>query len=193
MSTPVIGVTGSIGSGKTTLSKFLADEGGYHLNADTIARDMMLPGQSGYDLVLDQFGNYITDSKGYIEPAILADLVFTKPDELRKLEAILHPLVFDFIEQTIHLSQEGFYIVDAPLLFEAGIDKLCDWTVCVVSSPDLISQRVEMTETELERRRRLQWPEDKKVRQANEVIDNSGSLEHLQEKAAKLAGKLLSV
>ncbi len=190
MSTPVIGVTGSIGSGKTTFSKFLAEQGGRHLDADKMAHELMLPGHDAYEAVLDEFGTYITDEEGYINPSLLADEVFSDSKKLKRLEDIIHPLVFEKIKQIVSRPRESFYVVDAPLLFEAGVDRLCHWIVCVTASEEVVNRRVRIPEAELDRRRRRQLSAEEKCERADEIVDNSGSLDHLQLKAEEVAHKL---
>ncbi len=189
MSTPVIGITGTIGTGKSTLAGFLAEEGGEHLDADVIAKDLMKPGHEGYQPVIEEFGTYITDESGYIRPDVLAEEVFSDQDKLRRLEAIIHPIVVDKISRRVSKPQKSFYIIDAPLLFEAGLEDLCNWVVVVTAPENKVRKRLfeeGFSERQIELRRRSQMSEEEKKKRADQVIDNSGSIERLGQKARKL-------
>lgn len=194
MGTPVIGVTGSMGAGKTTFARSLAEAGdAEHLNADEIAKKLMNPGHAGYDPVIEEFGTYITDEEGYILPDKLAEEVFADPDQLKRLESILHPLVKDHIDEVIQQARRSFYVVDAPLLFEAGVDELCDWTVAVVARLDEVVDRLGdrgFTREQIQRRRQRQFSPEEKCDRADEVIENNGTIEELREKAARLLERI---
>lgn len=194
MGTPVVGVTGTIGTGKSTLCEFLAEHGGEHLDADQIAKRLMIPGHAGYEPVIDAFGTGITDEQGYIQADRLAREVFSDPEKLKRLEHILHPLVKERIEKRISASRKSFYIIDAPLLFEASVDELCDWVVVVAADPNVVKQRIQdrgLTQRQLEQRRSRQMSQDEKIRQADEIIYNNGTLDELRQKAEDLARRIL--
>jgi len=195
MGTPAVGVTGSIGTGKSTFCDFLAKEGGKHLNADNIAKDLMKPGHAGYDPVIDEFGTKITDEKGYVQPNRLAEEVFTDAEKLETLEGILHPLVARRIQRTIGEARHSFYVIDAPLLFEAGMDDICDWVVVVTAPDDVVNKRLKargMTSEEIKQRRSRQMPEPEKMERADDVIHNDGALDELEQKADDLRSRILS-
>ena len=193
MVTQVIGVTGSIGSGKSTFSRFLAAGGGAHLDADKIARDLIVYGQEGYAPVVDEFGTDILDEKGYIQPGKLADEVFSDKQKLRRLEEILHPLVEKEVKKAISKPKREFYVIDAPLLFEAEFDKLCDWVVVVTAPCEVVEKRLKKDSLPLEdvkRRRRMQMAVEEKIKRADQVVDNSGTEAKLKEKAVQLLKRI---
>lgn len=195
MGTPVVGVTGTIGTGKSTFCEFLSQQGGEHLDADRIAKKLMNPGHAGYQPVVDAFGTAITDEKGYIQPEKLAREVFGDPDKLKRLESILHPLVKERIEERITESRKSFYIIDAPLMFEADVDELCDLVVVVAADPEVVEKRIQkrgMTSRQIEQRRSRQMSQQEKIERADQVIYNNGSLDELRQKANDLAQKILS-
>ena len=142
MSTPVIGITGSIGTGKSTFANYLAELGGEHLDADLIAKDLMRPGHEGYEPVVEEFGTYITDESGYIRPEVLAEEVFSDREKLDRLESIIHPIVKDKIRCRVSKPQKSFYIIDAPLLFEVEMEDLCDWIVVVTAPEEKVKKRL---------------------------------------------------
>jgi dephospho-CoA kinase len=195
MTPPVIGVTGSIGSGKTMFSSVLAGEKGKHLNADEIARDLIKVGNAAYEAVIEQFGSEIVDDQGHINKNKLAEKVFSDSDKLKRLEAIVHPLVKEKIEESISRANHDFYVVDAPLLFEAGFDELCQRVVVITAPSEQVKQRLAkrgIGAGEIKRRRRHQMSEQEKIARGDLIIDNSGSIEELKDKASRLREEIIN-
>lgn len=189
MPTPVVGVTGSIGTGKSTFAEFLSGEDGQHLDADDIAKDLMRPGHEGYEPVVEEFGKVIIDEDGYLRPDKLAEEVFSNPEKLSKLESILHPLVIDELAEEIEKGESSFYVVEAPLLFESGADDLCDWVVTVTAPEAVVNKRLKerpFSDEDIKRRRDRQLPQSEKAQRADETVENNGSLEDLKQKAHEL-------
>ncbi|MFB6347620.1 MAG: dephospho-CoA kinase [bacterium] len=194
MSTPVIGVTGTIGTGKSTFAETLTSQQGTHLDADDIAKDLMRPGHEGYDPVVEEFGKSILDEDGFLRPDKLAEEVFSDTDKLSKLESILHPLVIDKLAEKIEQSDSSFYVIEAPLLFESGADELCDWVVTVTAPEEIVNRRLKdrpLSDEDIKRRRERQLDQSEKARRADQVIDNRGSLNDLKEQARQLEQKIL--
>lgn len=193
MSTTVIGITGSIGTGKSTFTKYLTRGEGEHLDADQIAKNLMRPGHDAHDAVVEEFGKKIIDEDGFIRPGKLADVVFTDQNKLERLESILHPLVLDKISEKINEKDSSFYAIEAPLLFESGADELCDWIIVVTAPEDKVSERLTdrpLDREEIERRRSRQLPQEEKIQKADEVIKNNGTEEELKEKARQLLKRI---
>lgn len=193
MSTPVIGVTGTIGTGKSTFAKLLAGEEGHYLDADDIAKDLMRPGHEGYEPVLEEFGKSIIDEDGYLRPDKLAEEVFSNPEKLSKLESILHPLVLEKLTEEIQKTDSSFYVIEAPLLFESGGDELCDWVVTVTAPDEVVTERLKdrpLSDEDIQRRRERQLSQSEKVERADEVIDNTGSLQDLKNEVRALRERI---
>lgn len=193
MTTPVVGVTGSIGTGKSTFAEYLTGEDGRHLDADDIAKTLMRPGHEGYEPVVEEFGKKIIDEDGYLRPDKLAEEVFSDEEKLSKLESILHPLVIDKLAEEIESGDSSFYVVEAPLLFESGADELCDWVVTVTAPESVVNSRLKdrpLSDEDIKRRRARQLPQSEKAERADEVIENEGSLEDLKTKAHKLRKRI---
>lgn len=189
MSTPVIGVTGTIGTGKSSFAKLLAEDGGKHLDADDIAKNLMRPGHAGYEPVLEEFGKSIIDEDGFLVPEKLAEEVFSDPERLETLESILHPLVKEELANKIDQGDSSFYVIEAPLLFESGADELCDWVITVSAPEDVVTNRLNdrpLSDEDIKRRRERQLPQSEKAERADEVVDNSGSLEDLKQRAREV-------
>lgn len=193
MTTPVIGVTGSIGTGKSTFAEYLTGEEGEHLDADDIAKTLMRPGHDGYEPVVEEFGKKIIDEDGYLRPDKLAEEVFTDEEKLAKLESILHPLVIEKLAEEIESGDSSFYVIEAPLLFESGADDLCDWVVTVSAPESVVNARLKdrpLSDEDIKRRRERQLPQSEKADRADEVIENNGSLEDLEAKARELRNRI---
>ncbi len=183
----VIGCTGGIGTGKSTVAEMLAALGAAVIDADVEARRALQPGTSTHAAVLDAFGQDLADANGEIDRARLARRVFTDPVARAELEAIVHPVV----EEAIHAgiasakSQGAIVVVDLPLLVETdgraryGLDG-----VLVVDAPEevvlerLLTKRA-MREEEARARIAAQAPRPARLRAADYVIVNVGSLEEL--------------
>jgi dephospho-CoA kinase len=191
--TPVIGVTGSIGTGKSTFAEFLTSGEGEYFDADEIAKNLMRPGHEAHEQVVEEFGKSIIDEDGYIQPDKLAEVVFSDREKLNKLESILHPLVLKKISNDIDRKDSSFYVIEAPLLFESGADELCDWIVVVTADEDVVETRLEdraLTVEDIERRRDRQLPESEKIERADEFVENNSSLDKLKSKARDLLDRI---
>jgi dephospho-CoA kinase len=186
-----VGLTGGIGSGKSAVGKMLADLGAHVTEADTIARELMQPGQSVYEEVVRSFGRDILKPDGTIHRKKLADAAFGTHEHpssrVRELNAIVHPAVGRYQDEWMtdiaDADPEAVVVVEAALIFEAGLQKQFDRLV-VVTCPFEERVRRWMSRSqvdeasarkELERRMATQWPEENKVAAADYVIDNSGS------------------
>lgn len=193
MSTPVVGVTGTIGTGKSTFARFLTEDEGTCIDADQVAKDLMRPGYPAHEEVVEEFGKEIIDEDGYLQPDKLAEVVFGDEEKLETLESILHPLVIEEMADRIEQADSSFYVLEVPLLFESGSDELCDWVVVVTAPEDRVNERLEerdMDPEDVERRRSRQLSEDEKIRRADEVVENDGSPEELRERARSLARRI---
>jgi len=182
---PVIiaGLTGGIASGKSTVSGFLSDAGAQVIDADQIAREVVKPGTPGYDAILAFFGPTILMPGGEIDRKRLGEIIFNDPDKKARLDAIVHPLVFERsaerIAQIAAQTPDAVVIMDIPLLFEAGMESdLAE--VIVVYVPEKLQlerlmNREGIDEQPAMTRIRSQMPIEEKRRRATVVIDNSGT------------------
>jgi len=200
----VIGITGSIGMGKSTVSKMFEDHGIPVSNADADVHKAMGPGGAAVAAVGKLAPAALAqDSEGrdYIDRKILSAYVFANPDDLSiltALEEILHPIVEqlrkDFVAEQ---SAAGHKIVicDIPLLFENGLDKGMDMTLCVSAPADVQKQRVlarpHMTEDKLESVLSRQMPDAEKRKKADIVLDTSLSMDKTREQVDKLVQDIL--
>lgn len=180
----IAGLTGGIASGKSTISRFLSDAGAHVVDADKIAREVVKPGTSGYDAILACFGRMILLPDGDIDRKRLGEIIFNQPDKKARLDAIVHPLVFErsaeMIAQIAAETPDAVVIMDVPLLMEADMERDLE-AVIVVYVPETLQlerlmNRDGIDEQAAMARIRSQMPIEEKRKRATLVIDNSGSL-----------------
>src|SRR3989339_808582 len=176
----VIGLTGGIASGKTVVMNELTELGAMAIEADKISRGIYLKGKPAYKKILKTFSESVLGPDREIDRKKLGEIVFENPLKRRKLEKITHPEIMKEIKSQINkLSRENrLIIVDAPLLFEAKIQKMFEKTILVWASEDIqltrLVQRDNITLEEAKKRISSQIPIEKKKKMADFVIDNSG-------------------
>ena len=181
----VIGLTGNIGTGKSTVMGMLAELGAIGIDADKVAHQVVIPGEPAYAQVLAEFGPEIAPNDGPIDRARLGQIVFSDPTALARLEAIIHPAVSVRISRMVADAQAPVVVIEAIKLLEAGLSvRLCN-QVWVVTAPRaeqiqrLIATRG-LSAQEAILRIDAQPPQEEKVARADVVIDNSGSLEDVR-------------
>jgi dephospho-CoA kinase len=185
-----LGLSGGIGSGKSTVSKILSDLGAVVIDADVIAKEVLLPGTTGFESAVSTFGSTILDNEGTIDRKRLAKLVFENPKELSKLEAIVHPAVVSRVAEIRNsLPESAVVVYDTPLMFEKQLQSQFDKVLMVVSDKELRRARLLERGLELgdiEARMANQATDEQRVTIADFVIENNGSLESLREQVAKV-------
>jgi dephospho-CoA kinase len=192
-----LGLTGGIASGKTAVAAMLREMGFAVLDADSLAHQLIEPGQPAYDEVAREFGPSILDSDRRVNRAKLAAVVFADPAKLARLNAILHPRVEaaahrQFDEWSRNGSPDAAFI-EAALLVEAGYHKRLDGLVVTWCRPEQQIERLRargFSEQDARRRIAAQLPVEEKLRHATEKIDCSGSLEDTRHQVQALAAKL---
>lgn len=185
----IIGVTGIIGSGTSTVSAILQEKYGAHvICADTISRDVMEPGELGYVKAVISFGEGILDLSGYINRKRLGKMVFEKPSMLRALENIIHPIVA--LRTKKQAEGKPFVVIDAPLLVESGLNAMCNDVWLVSASNDIrltrILQRDGLTEDEAMARINSRKGDDYLRIHATQVLQNTGSVTDLEQQVKDL-------
>ena len=188
----LIGLTGGAGSGKSTVAEMLRELGAAIVDADAATHALYEPGSLGFDLIEGEFGpEYVRD--GRVDRARLGELVFNDAGARQRLNAIVHPLVREWMAQrTAEALIHGATIVvqDVPLLFENGLEHLYSAVVLVyVPEPVQVQRLVEGRGLTEERARGMiaaQMPIDQKRQRAQHVIDNSGSRDETREQVQKL-------
>ena len=182
-----IGLTGGIGSGKSSVSKLFEDWGAYIFDADLVAKEILLKNYTAQNEIIAEFGSDILNKDGKIEKSKLSRIAFQDENHQLRLNAIIHPYVFSEIDLTfdkILLKNEyKIFCIDAALIYESGADTHMDYVVVITSHLRLRIERVmergDLTRDEFLKRLDLQWPEEDKVHMADFVIHNNGTLNDL--------------
>ncbi len=193
----VIGLTGGIGSGKSTVSQFLAELDAVILNADAVGPEAFKPDTEIWHKVVAAFGQQILTPTGNIDRKKLGEIVFGNPESLSRLNQIMHPRMYDMVKaQLEEYRQQGTRVVvlEAPLLLEAGWTPLVDeiWVTTAPKATVLkrLKERSGMSQTESLTRIRSQLSPGERVKHADVVINTDCSLDELKVKVKELWQKL---
>ena len=188
--TLVIGLTGNIGVGKSTVMRLLAERGALGIDADRVAHAVMEPGQPAYRAIVSRFGPQIAPDGGPIDRLRLGQIVFNDPAALADLEACVHPAVFEVIQGQVASAHAPVVVIEAIKLLEAGLSRRLCQQVWVVTAPR--SQQIArlmatrgLSEAEATLRIDAQPPQADKIAQADVVIVNDGNLSHLRAQVAR--------
>jgi dephospho-CoA kinase len=190
----IIGITGGIGSGKTTLSKLLRAEGYSVYDSDLEARRLQNEHSTMQKKIIDMFGKEIYDDHG-LNRSALGKLVFGKPELLVKLNSIVHPLVMDDFENWIdNRLPKKMLFIESAILFESGFNKLVDKVIVITAREDIRIDRVVkrdgITVEHVKTRMSHQMPEEEKLKRADYVIYSDDD-KPLFEKTKKIIAELL--
>jgi dephospho-CoA kinase len=192
----IIGLTGNIATGKSTVLHYLQQKGAHVFDADKLAHASMQQGTHAYEAIIDAFGAEITLPDGAIDRPKLGTIVFTDPAKLAQLEAIVHPAVFDLARRELAGLAVNVVILEAIKLLEAGqLVTMCDEVWVVTATPEAQLRRLRetrnMDEAEAERRMAAQSPQDEKVKRADRVIENNGTPAELYQQLDQLWADVL--
>jgi len=189
----VIGLTGSIGSGKSTVSQFLAELGAVIIDADKIGHEAYKPDTEAWREVVAAFGRQILTPGGDIDRKKLGEIVFSNAEALARLNQIMHPRMYDMVKAQLeeYQRQEADVVVlEAPLLIEAGWASLVDEVWVTVASESTVLRRLKeqfgLSRQEALARIRSQLSSEERVKHADVVIDNDGNLDELRARVDKL-------
>jgi dephospho-CoA kinase len=188
----LVGLTGGIGSGKSTVAEMLGEHGAIVIDADDLARLAVDPGTPGFERLVAEFGERILDGAGGLDRAALAEVVFRDPEARRRLETIVHPEVGKlFAEQAARYRDTDRVVVySVPLLVEAGLRDAFDVVVTVETSKEARAGRLEagrgMSKLTARERMDAQASDEERRQAADIVIGNDGSLDDLRRDVAAL-------
>lgn len=205
-----VGLTGGIATGKSVVGEMFVALGAHLVQADRIAHSLMQPGEAVYHEIVRHFGSAILNPDGSVNRAKLADAAFgpaTDPpgkrvSRIEELNRIVHPEVVRSQEEWMNSigrqDPQGVAIVEAALILEAGAANSFDRLIVVTSNPEQSAARfaarqkmdLDSARNEVERRKAAQWADSEKVKAADFVIDNSGSLESTREQVRQLWSSL---
>ena len=183
----VIGLTGSLGSGKSTVAAMLAECGAHVIDADLLAHAALKPGSPVYAEIVKTFPAAMARD-GNIDRKKMAQEVFGHAGRLKALTDLIHPYVFSRIEEEI-AGAGGMVVVEVPLLYETGFEKKCRLVIYVDASPENISERLlkrGLSEKEIELRQKAQLAPEAKRNRADIVIQNDGSIQKTREEIQSL-------
>ena len=192
-----VGLTGGIASGKSTVSAMLRELGAVVIDADQLARDVVAPGTPGLAAVVEEFGPGVLTETGELDRPAVGRIVFNDEAARKRLESIVHPLVFEEIARRESDAPEGAVVVhDIPLLAESGRAESFDAVVVVDAPPELqLTRMVEdrgWSREESESRMAAQASREDRLALATYVVENTGTLEELRRRVQEVYAELAS-
>ena len=187
----VVGLTGGIGSGKSTVAKRLSDHGAIVVEGDKIAREIVQPGEPALSELSEEFGSDILMSDGSLDRKELARRAFVSEDRTKALNAIMHPRIHERAYELFRASADASIVVfDMPLLIENNLDRMCGLVVVVTADEDTRVQRLVahrgFDEDNARQRIRAQLSDTDRAPSADVIVDNSGTPDHLLESVDRL-------
>lgn len=192
----IIGVTGGIGSGKSTVSKFISHQGYPVYNSDLQAKQLMNESNEIKVALTHWFGESIYVNN-QLNRKKLAEIIFNNTEALQKVNQLVHPLVFNDFERWAHKQISPLVFKESAILFESGAYKTCDYII-TISAPENIrisraSKRDISTTEEIKKRIKNQWNDEMREKKAHFVIHNSGTLKDLQSSVEKIISELIKL
>lgn len=190
----MVGITGGIGSGKTTATAAFERAGFQRLDSDALIREQVLRTPAIAEALRARFGDAVLDADGQVNRAALAAKVFSSDDELRWLETLTHPPLFELWRQAFAAAPHANWVVEVPLLFEKQLEIWFDFTVCVASAPTQQLARLEqrgLPRALAEQRISKQLPLAQKIELADFVLWNDGTPAFLHDQIRRLVDALL--
>ena len=192
----VIGITGSSGAGKSTICKMLKNEYKVKIiNADKVAKKLSRKGTSYTIEIIEKFGKDIVDEEGEIRRKRLAELIYNDSEKRKKLNNCTFKYIKKEIEKLVkkEINTDNTVIIDAPLLFECELDKLCDKVIGIISKRELQIERIVARDNidyeTAEKRLNAQETNEFYVKKCNEIIENNNDIFKIEESVEKIAKK----
>jgi len=189
----IVGLTGNVGTGKSTVANIFKELGAYVIDWDELAREVVRPHSRAWKEIVEYFGKSILNADLTINRQKLADIVFSDKEKLEKLNQIVHPEVFKEDERILNeiksLAPNAVIIKDIPLLFELTRPVFVDKIVVVSASEQTQLRRLEekgISREDAQNRMKSQLPLEEKVKSADFVINNDGSLEMTKRQAKEI-------
>ena len=190
----LVGLTGGIASGKSTVAKLLASYGADTIDADQVARDVVVKGSEGLGAVVRQFGSSVLTAAGDLDREELGRIVFADPTKRKLLEEILHPLIKARTLKLIAESKASVVVYAVPLLVEAKVDYPFDMILTVEAGPENQIERIVrsrgLSVDEAKARIGAQATQGQRAEKADFILDSSGSLLQLEEQVQLLWSRI---
>lgn len=191
----VIGLTGTYGSGKTTAAKIFKSYGAIIIDADKIAKEVVEPGTKALEEIVKEFGKKILLPGGSLDRRKMRSIVFSDEEKLQRLNRIIHPRVrqkeLDLLNE---YKQHPLVVLNVPLLFERNMESLVDKTLVVAISDEIrierLKKRDNVSPESIKKVLRAQWPQSKKAKRADFVVNNDGSIEQLKKQIVDIINKV---
>ena len=189
-----VGLTGGIGSGKSSVSSLFEEWGAFIFDADAVAKDILNNDSTAQSEIIAEFGTDVLNKDGKIEKKKLSRIAFQDENHQLRLNTTIHPYVFRKIDSSfdkiLEKNEHEIFCVDAALIYESGADAHMDYVIVVTSHLRLRTERVMerggLTREEFLRRLELQWPDEDKTHMADYVIHNNGTREDLMDESKKV-------
>jgi len=196
----MIGLTGGIATGKSIVASVFREMGAIILDADVIARLVVLPHQPAWKDIVEFFGPQVVNEDQSLDRAKIGEIVYNNPNSLKELNRFTHPRIMQYYKDELRRIKteqpDAIVILEVPLLYETNMDKLCQQVVVVYVDRETQIQRLmkrdNMSYADAVKRVDAQMPMDEKVRRADFVIDNQSSMEETKEKATKYYNEILT-
>ncbi len=183
-----IGITGIFASGKGTVCEMFRELGADVIDTDIVAREIMEPGQEGLKSIIEVFGSEFINSDGTLNRRRFANSVFGNNEKVKILNEITHPAIQKIVVE--RSSGEGIYMINTPLLFESEFDKIMKYNVVVTAGANQVLsrgiKRDKISEEEIKERLKHQIPLNEKVKLADYIIDNSGTIDQTKRQVVDL-------
>ncbi|MBI2653157.1 dephospho-CoA kinase [Candidatus Woesearchaeota archaeon] len=187
----IIGITGSIGSGKTSVAKIFGRHGFEVIDADKMAHNLLKKNFPAYKKIIQSFGNEFLDKNNNIIKKKLGDLVFVDVKKLKKLNSIMHPMIIANIKSTLKKIKNNKIIIDAPLLLETNAKNMVDKVIVIKTDVNkTIERNKKFSKEQIEKILNQQMPLNEKLKYADFVVDNNGDLRHAEKQVNKIIEEL---
>ena len=192
-----IGVTGGIGCGKSAVTDYLSGKGIVIADADQAAKVIVEPGQLALQTIVNHFGSQILLNDGTLNRRALRDIIFNDPEQRRWLEQLTHPLIIERLRQELAAAQSPYVILVAPLLLEANLKGVVDRVLVIDIDPEQQIARTMardgVSRAQVESILQAQASRTQRLSMADDIIDNSGSLDALHQQLDALHQRYLAM
>lgn len=192
-----IGLTGTLGAGKSTVGDLFEAWGARRVDADRLAREAVRPGSPALEAIRDRWGSAVLTDAGELDRETMRQVAFADPEERKVLEALLHPQIRRLLEREEAVAAEAgteIFVAEIPLLFESGLQDRFDLTLCVDAPREFRERRVSESRGlgagEFAAMEAAQWPPERKRAAADRVLVNDADPETLRERARALWSEL---
>jgi len=192
----IIGLTSSIGGGKTTAIELFSQHGIDHVDADTISHRLTAKGTPLAEKIITRFGEDYRNQDGSLNRQALRNRIFTTPSDRIWLENLLHPHIRTELVKQLEQCRGPYALLVAPLLFETSLDKICDQTIVIGLTQQIQLERVcardHISKEQAQKILATQMPLSEKIKKANYLIENNGTKEEFAKKIQQLHYELLA-